>query len=91
MSSVFSFEVTLTVIGRMGGNNCSEALGGSLDGSVLERKVSDVVLVDHLQDGFLLNCVNCGVLEVNVFSSSEFPKSIIANQRFSLLLGLAVD
>jgi len=47
VGSVFSIKVTLSVMGGVGGNNCSKALLSSLDSSVLERKVSDVVLVDH--------------------------------------------
>jgi hypothetical protein len=75
----------------MGGNNCTEPLGSGLYSSVLKRKISDVVLVDHLQDGFLLNSVDLRVLKVNVFSSGEFSESIIGNQRFGLLLRLAVN
>ena len=71
-------------------NDCAKTFLSSLNWSVLKREIGDVVLVDHIEDGFLLNCMDGRVLEILLVHSFHFPKSIITDQLFSLLLGLAV-
>lgn len=45
--SVFGSEVALSVVGSVSMDNGAESISSSVDGSVLEGKVSDVVFVDH--------------------------------------------
>jgi len=75
---------------RVGVDDSAEAMRSAIDGSVLERQVSNVVFIDHAEDWFLLNVVVLGLLVVLLFSSFQFPESIVADQVGSLLLGLAV-
>ncbi len=62
--SVFSLEVASTVGSVMLRDDCTETLLGRLDGSVDEGKLSDVVLVNHPQNGLLLAHVNLWVLNL---------------------------
>lgn len=71
-------------------NDSAESMRSAIDGSVLERQVSNVVFIDHAEDWFLLNVVVLGLLVVLFFSSFQFPESIVTDQVSSLLLGLAV-
>lgn len=88
--SVFSSEVSLPVVVRVLVNHSAESLLGTVNGSVLKREVSNVVLIDHAEYGFLLNEVILRVLEVLVFSTFEFSKSIVTDETASVLLRLAV-
>lgn len=88
--SVFSSEVSLPVVVRVLVNHSAESLLGTVNGSVLKREVSNVVLIDHAEYRFLLNEVILRVLEVLVFSTFEFSKSIVTDETASVLLRLAV-
>jgi len=54
-------------------NDSAESMRSAIDGSVLERQVSNVVFIDHAEDWFLLNVVVLGLLVVLLFSSFQFP------------------
>lgn len=60
-------------------NHSAESLLGTVNGSVLKREVSNVVLIDHAEYGFLLNEVILRVLEVLVFSTFEFSLKQVNN------------
>lgn len=88
--SVFSSEVALPMVVRMGVDDSSKAVSSALNRSVLKGQISDVVFIDHAENWLLLNEMILRVLEVLVFSGFEFSESIITDQVFGLLLGLAV-
>ena len=75
----------------MPGNNGTETLGCGLNGSVNERELRDVVLVDHAEDGFLLAHVNCWPLDVLLVRRLQLTEAIVTDQVLCLLLRLSID
>ena len=73
------------------GDDGSETLGSSLNGSVNEGELSNVVLVDHAEDGLLLADVDLRVANLSLVGSLEFSEAIITDEVVSLLLGFTVD
>jgi len=88
--SVFSGEVALSVVRSVSVNNGAESVSSTVDRSVLEGEVSNVVFIDHAENWLLLNIVVLGLLVVLLLSSFEFSKSIVTDQVVSDLLRLAV-
>ena len=74
---VFSAEVASTMAGLMSGNHSTEALGCSLHGSINERELGDVVLVDHSKNGLLLTNVHFRVLNFLLIRRLKFPLYIV--------------
>lgn len=88
--TVLSCEIALSVVRRMSSDHGSESLSSSLNWSVLQGEVSDVVLVNHAENWLPLNGVSFGVLVISILSTFEFSESVVTNKLFGLLLGLAV-
>jgi len=88
--SVFSGEVSGSVVGRVSVDHGTKSVSSSVNGSVLEGEVSDVVFIDHAENWLLLNVVVLGLLVVLLLSSFEFSESIVTDEVGSDLLGLAV-
>lgn len=74
----------------MGSDHGSESLSSSLNRSVLQGKVSNVILVNHAENWLLLNGVNFRVLVISILSTFEFSESVVTNKLCGLLLRLAV-
>lgn len=83
-------ETTCSVMGGVVHNDGTETLLSTVDGSVLEGEIGDVVLVNHAEDGLLLNLVNFGFLIEILVHGFELPEAIIADQLVGYLLGFAV-
>lgn len=83
-------EAARTMHGGVVHNDGTEALLGALHRSILEGEVSDVVLVNHAEDWFLLNLMNFGLLIEVLVHRFEFPESVVADQLRSYLLRFAV-
>ena len=60
--SVLGAEVTGIMVSSVSGNDGTEARLSGLHGSVNQRQLSNVVLVNHAEDGLLLPHVHFGVL-----------------------------
>jgi hypothetical protein len=88
--SVFSSEVALSMVVRVGVDGSSKSMSSALNRSVLEGQISNIVFIDHAENWLLLNEMILRVLEVLVFGGFEFSESIVTNQVGGLLLGLAV-
>jgi len=88
--SVLGGEVALSVVRSVSVDSGAESVSSTVDRSVLEGEVSDVVFIDHAENGLLLNIVVLGLLVVLFLSSFEFSESIITDQMGGLLFGLAV-
>ena len=71
--------------------NGSEAGFRSLDGSINERQLSDVVLVNHTQNGSLLNAVDLRVFQFSLVSGLLFIEPIRWNQLRSVVLWHSVQ
>ena len=69
---VFSVKVTSTMSVFMMGDDCSETLLCRLDWPIDEGKLSDVVLVDHAQNGLLLANVDLWVLNLLLIRRLQF-------------------
>ena len=88
---VLSAEVASIMASLVSGDDGSETLGSSLNGSVNEGELSNVVLVDHAEDGLLLADVDLRVANLSLVGSLEFSEAIITDEVVSFLLGFTVD
>lgn len=70
--SVFSSEVALSMVVRMGVDGSSKSMSSALNRSVLEGQISNIVFIDHAENWLLLNEMILRVLEVLVFGGFEF-------------------
>ena len=88
---ILSAEVALIVGRLVSGDDGAEALGRGMHGSINERKLSDVVLVDHAENWLLLAHVDSGLLDLLLVRRLQLTEAVIADQMLGLLLRLAVD
>jgi hypothetical protein len=89
--SVLSAEVASVLTLVLSGDYCAEAVVGGLHGSVHKGKLSDVVLVNHAENGLLLLVVHLGVLDFLLVRRLQLPEAVVGDQTKSLLLGATVD
>jgi len=89
--SVLSAEVASILVGTLAGNDRTKAGVCRLHGSIDEGKLSDVVLVDHAEDGLLLLMVDLGVLDLLLVRGLQLAEGIVRDETERLLLWLAVD
>ena len=75
----------------MSRDDSAEALSRSLNGSIDQGKLSDVVLVDHSKDGLLLAHVILRLLDVLLVRRLQLTEPIVADQVCRLLFGLAIE
>lgn len=87
--SVLSAEVASVVIISMTRNDSTETVVGGLNRTVDEGELSDVVLVDHAEDGLLFSHVHLGVL--NFLLVSRLQLSLCSKRQASvrMLIGHA--
>lgn len=64
----------------------AEAVVRSLDGSVNERELRDIILVDHVEDGLLLNAVHLGVLDLGHHRRLDFVETVGRDQLSRIVL-----
>lgn len=88
---VLSAEVTGLVAGTVSRNDGAEALRSSLHRSIDEGELSDVILVDHAQNGLLLAHVHLRVLNFLLVRRLQLPEAVVGDEAERLLLGLTVD
>ena len=86
----FGGEATRTVLVGVVHDNGAESFLGTINRSVLEREICNVVLVNHTEDWFLLNLVNFRFLIEVLVHGLEFPEPIVLDKLGSHLLWLAV-
>ena len=72
-------------------NDGTKALSCRLDRPIDQRKLSDVVLVDHAEHGLLLSHVDLWILDVLLVGRLELTETVIADKMGRLLLRLAID
>ncbi len=81
--SVLSAEVASTMTFFMLGDNGAKALSSGLDRPVNERKLCNVVLVDHAQDRLFFAHVHLWVL--NILLVRRFQFSLLEKYRLQLI------
>lgn len=86
LSAVVASVVSLDVLG----DDCAETLSSGLNRSVDKGKLSNVVLVDHAQDGLFFAHVHSRVLNFLLVGRFQFSEAIVRDQAECLLLWLAV-
>ena len=64
----------------------AEAVVRALDGSVNERELRDIILVDHVQDGLLFDAVHLGVLDLSHHGRHLFVETVGRNQLSRIVL-----
>lgn len=67
-------------------DDSAEAVVGTSDGSVNERELSDIILVDHAQDGLLLDAVHLGVLDFGLSCRLLFVETVGRNKLSRIVL-----
>ena len=88
---VFSAPVPCIMVVWMANDNGSESCLCTCDGSVNERKLCNVVLVDHTKNGFHFLLVYLWGLDFLHVCGCKFSIAIIWNQSKCLLFWLSVD
>jgi hypothetical protein len=89
--TVFGLEVTAVVRGLVLRDDGAEARLGTAYGAIDKRKLSDVVLVNHAQNGLLLVNVDLRVAVLMLVRGLELTETVVGDQAGGLLLGLAVE
>ena len=89
--SVLSCKVSGIFFGTMAWNDSAKSRVSSLHGPVNQRQLSNVVLVDHAEDGLLLAHMNGWPLDVLLVRRLQLAEAIVTDQVLGLLLRLAID
>ena len=71
--------------------NCAEACLRALYWTIDERQLCNVIFMDHIQDGSLLNAVNLRVLKLRLVNGLLLIESIGGNKLCSVVLWYPVE
>ena len=74
--SIGRFAMEVVVADGVLVNDSAETIVGTSNRSINERELSDIILVDHAEDGLLLDAVHSRVLDFSLSSSLRFVETV---------------